>query len=151
MRINQILVPVDFSPHAHAAVLAAADLARRYQASLTLLHVWGPVAFLIPEGFVLYTPTQLTKMMSEFEALLARAKADAENAGASQVETVQREGVVAAEISALARDGNYDLIVIGSHGRTGLRHALLGSVAEKVLRESPCPVLTIKLAANPPA
>jgi len=148
MRIEKILVPVDFSAHTSAAIRAACELAQRHHASLTLLHVWGPVAYALPEGFLFYTPEQLSRMYSECQALLAAGKAEAEKAGAAQVQVLLREGVVASEISAVARSGRYDLIVIGSHGRTGIRHALVGSIAEKVAREAPCAVMIVKA---PPA
>lgn len=142
---KRILVPVDFSPHADEAIRTAADLSKRYDGSVTLVHVYETVAYTLPEGYVLYTPQQLADILSEFKKLLESAKQKAEAAGAQRVETTQLQGPVANEITQFARDQNFDLIVMGTHGRSGLKHALLGSVAERVLRKAPCPVLTVRV------
>jgi nucleotide-binding universal stress UspA family protein len=141
---NKILVPVDFSVHAAKAIAAAADLSRRYEAPLTLVHVYEPIAYGLPEGYVLYTPTQLADMLTEFGKRLAAAKRDAEAAGALQVGTEQLQGWPAIEIVDYATQKGFDLIVMGTHGRKGIKHALMGSVAERVVRTAPCPVLTLK-------
>jgi nucleotide-binding universal stress UspA family protein len=141
---NKILVPVDFSVHAAKAIAAAADLSRRYEAPLTLVHVYEPIAYALPEGYVLYTPTQLADMLTEFGKRLAAAKRDAEAAGALQVGTEQLQGWPAIEIVDYATQKGFDLIVMGTHGRKGIKHALMGSVAERVVRTAPCPVLTLK-------
>lgn len=143
---KRILVPVDFSPHSREAIQYAADLSRRYEASLTLVHVYQPVSYVLPDGFVLYTSAQLASMLSKFEEHLTEAKEEAEAAGGLRVETKLLEGVAFAEIVSFAQESGYDLIVMGTHGRTGLMHALLGSVAERVIRKAPCPVLTVRLA-----
>jgi nucleotide-binding universal stress UspA family protein len=145
---KKILVPVDFSPHALEAIHAAADLSSRYDASVTIVHVYEPVAYTLPEGYVLYTPKQLEELLREFDKLLASAKRDAEAAGARRVESKQLQGVAAFEIVEFAKANDFDLIVMGTHGRTGVRHVLLGSVAERVLRKAPCPVLTVKASES---
>lgn len=141
---KRILVPVDFSTHSEAAVRLAADLARRYEGTLDLVHVFEPIAYPLPDGYVLFTPLQLNELVAQLEQQLTRMKAMALAAGAPQVETHVRQGACAADICDFAREGAFDLIVMGTHGRTGLNHLLLGSVAERVLRMAPCPVLTIK-------
>ena len=146
---EKILVPVDFSPHSAEATRYAADLSGRYKAPLTLAHVYQPVAYALPDGFVLYTMAQLTSMFAEFQKLLDTSKSEAQAAGALRVETKMLEGVASAEIVAFAKDGRFDLIVIGTHGRTGIKHALMGSVAEKVVRKAPCAVLTVRLPEQP--
>jgi universal stress protein A len=140
---KKILVPVDFSPHAEEAIRAAADVSQRYQASVTLVHVYEVVAYALPEGYMFQTPDQLAGVMTEFQKLLATAKTQAEQAGALQVQTTQLQGAAAFEIVEFAKKNNFDLIVMGTHGRTGFKHALMGSVAERVLRIAPCPVLTV--------
>ena len=147
---TKILIPVDFSSHSDEAVRFAADLSRRYEASVTLVHVYEIVAYALPDGYILYTESQLASMMSEFERLLEAAKANAEAAGALRVDTKMLQGVVSSEIVGFAEDGGYDLIIMGTHGRTGLKHALLGSVAEQVIRKAPCPVMTVRLAGRKP-
>jgi nucleotide-binding universal stress UspA family protein len=142
--LKNILVPIDFSSHAHEAIRVAADLATRYDASVTIVNVFEPVAYAMPEGYMLFTPRQLGDLMSEYEKLLASAKRDAEAAGARRVETKQLQGVAAHAIVEFAKQHDSDLIVMGTRGRTGLPHVLLGSVAERVLRKAPCPVLGVK-------
>lgn len=146
----KLLVPVDFSPSSSEAMRVAADLSRRYEASLTLLHVYQPVAYPFPEGFVLYTPDQLTGILAELRQLLDESVQFARREGAPRVEGRLEQGVVASEIIHAAEREGFDLVVMGTHGRTGLQHALLGSVAEKVVRRAPCPVLTVRapLAAH---
>jgi nucleotide-binding universal stress UspA family protein len=141
---KKILVPVDFSPHSEEAIRAAADVSRRYEASVTLVHVYEIVAYALPEGYMFQTPDQLAGVMTEFQKLLASAKSLAEKAGALQVQTTQLQGSAAYEIVEFAKKEGFDLIVMGTHGRTGFKHALMGSVAERVLRMAPCPVLTVR-------
>jgi len=142
--IRKILVPIDFSPHAEEAIAWAVDLSKRYDATITLVHVYQAVAYALPDAFVLYTPARLTEMLLEFERQLDVAKAFAQAEGADQVETQMRAGIAVAEIVQCAKEGPFDVIVMGTHGRTGLQHALMGSVAERVIRTAPCPVLVIR-------
>lgn len=139
---QKILVPVDFSDHSAEAVRTAADLSRRYDAPLTIVHVFDPVVYALPEAYVLFTPEQLDKLTSALEAQLAEVKQMAAEAGAARVETRLLHGLVGTKIMELASSS--DLIVMGTRGRTGLGHLLLGSVAERVVRLAPCAVLTVK-------
>jgi universal stress protein A len=143
---HKILVPFDFSDHSERAVQIAADLARHYQAPLTLFHVYEIVPYAAPEGHALYTPPPpVAGLLEEFGRRLEEVKARAIAAGAGEVDTLLREGFVAPQITELARDERFDLIVMGTHGRKGISHLLMGSVAEKVIRTAPCPVLTVRL------
>lgn len=143
---HKILVPLDFSEHSERAVQLAAELARRYQAPLTLFHVYELVPYAAPEGHALYTPPPpVTGLFEEFERRLQEVKARAIDAGAGEVDTLLREGFVAPQIIELAQEKHFDLIVMGTHGRQGISHLLMGSVAEKVVRTAPCPVLTVRL------
>jgi nucleotide-binding universal stress UspA family protein len=123
----------------------AADLSRRYEASIVLAYVFEPVTYALPEGHVIPPAPQLQELDSVFEQRLAQARAEAEAAGALQVGTKLLTGPVANEISDYAEREAFDLIVMGTHGRTGLRHLVLGSVAEKVVRTAPCAVLTVRV------
>lgn len=143
---QKILVPVDFSDHSAEAVRTAADLSRRYDAPLTIVHVFDPVVYALPEAYVLFTPEQLDKLTSALEAQLAEVKQMATEAGAARVETRLLHGLVGTKIMELAASS--DLIVMGTRGRTGLGHLLLGSVAERVVRLAPCAVLTVKAPAS---
>ena len=142
---QSFLVPTDFSPHADEAIRTAADLARRYAGSVTLVYVFEPVAQALPNEHVIHSPLQMQELFSLFEQRLANAKAQALEAGAPRVETRLLVGPAATEIVELARQGGFDLIVMGTRGRTGLSRLLVGSVAERVVRTAPCPVLTVRL------
>jgi nucleotide-binding universal stress UspA family protein len=145
---KKILVPTDFSPYAHEALGTAADLAGRYDAAITIVHAYEPVAYTLPEGYVMLNPQQHADVLTEFSKSLAAAKSTALAAGARSVETEQLQGIAASEIVERARSGGFDLIVMGTHGRKGLSHVVLGSVAERVLRHAPCPVLVVKAAES---
>lgn len=141
---HAILVPTDFSPDAEHATRVASELSHIYSAPLTLIHVYDPVAYPLPEGYVMYTPGQLSLMWEEFEKRLARAKVQARDDGAVQPQTRLLQGLTASAIVRFANDEGYDLIVLGTHGRSGIARALFGSVATQVARTAECPVLIVK-------
>jgi universal stress protein A len=145
---EKILVPLDFAPHSGQAIQRACDVALHYDAAITLVHVHEPIDYALPEGYVLYTPDQLARMNAEFENRLLAAQRDVTALGVSRVDFRLLHGPAAIEVVELARTGDFDLIVMGTHGRTGIRHVLMGSVAERVLRTAPCPVLTVKSASG---
>jgi nucleotide-binding universal stress UspA family protein len=147
---KKILVPVDFSRHSAVAVQYASDLSRHYGASLTLVHIYQPFAYILLETYLPYTAEQLGIISSEFQKQLDVAQADARAAGAVSVETRVLQGEAPLEIVSFAEQHAQDLIVMGTHGRTGLNRVLLGSVAEKVVRSAPCPVLTVRTEAERP-
>jgi universal stress protein A len=141
---TKILVPVDFSSDSAQAVRMAVELARRYEAALTLVHVYEPVAYAMPEGYLFFTQPQLDQLFAEFHRHLDALQAEARAGGVLRVETRLEQGFAASEICESAKRLGCDLIVMGTHGRTGLSHLFLGSVAERVLRMAACPVLTVK-------
>lgn len=143
--VKRILVPVDFSPCSKAALEHASFLAHRLGAELEVLHVWEPPTYVTPE-MVVHMPGEKSRTLAEFvrtqsgqamEALLASIERDG-----LVVHGRLETGAVVETILRAAREN--DLVVMGTHGRTGLSHLLLGSVAEKVVRRSPCPVLTVR-------
>jgi nucleotide-binding universal stress UspA family protein len=141
---QKILVPVDFSIHSAEAIEVAADLAQRYTGTLTLVHVHDPVPYVLPDDYELHTPEQRVRLINELEKGLAAAKRGAQAAGAAKVDTRLLQGWPAPAIVEFAQTGKFDSIVMGTHGRTGIKHALMGSVAEKVVRSATCPVLTVR-------
>jgi universal stress protein A len=145
---HRIVVPTDFSTDAEQAIRVASELSRVYEAPLTLIHIYDPVAYPLPDGYMLYTPGQLSRMWEEFDRRLAEAKADALAHGAVRAETRLLQGLTAAEIVRFAKEGGHDLIVMGTHGRTGVARVLLGSVAARVVQTAECPVLTVKRPAQ---
>lgn len=144
MMIRKILVPTDFSAHSKEAQAWAVELARRYEASLTLIHVYQPISYALPEGYVLPSANLLADLEVSLGRALDGAKQALEASSGLRVDNALMQGVPYVEIVRFAREGSYDLIVLSTHGRTGLRHVLLGSVAEKVVRKAPCPVLTVR-------
>lgn len=143
MTFRSILVPTDFSPQATAALEAATDLARRFESSITLLHVYAVPGLLMPDGFVAATPDALRELLDAVERSLKELRARTEAPGRT-VETIARQGGAHHEIVEVARERGHDLIVIGTHGRTGVARFLIGSVAERVVRDAPCPVLVVR-------
>lgn len=144
MAFKKILCAVDFSECSHAAMMLAARMAAEAGAQLTLVHVWE--APLQSGGSALMLENELLAHIVEGnKKALAAAKLEVERSGATSVETKLLAGVPWDRIvHEVASDRAYDLVVIGTHGRTGLTHALLGSVAEKVVRHAPCPVLVMR-------
>ncbi|MDH5527278.1 MAG: universal stress protein [Nitrospirota bacterium] len=145
MKFERILFPTDFSDHAAHAQKYAVDLARQYKADLHVIHVVQLFSYVVDFGMdnsVQYEAVHntLQKMMDELLESLA------DEPFSVTAELVQGSPIT--EIVRAARDDNSDLIVLGTHGRTALEHALLGSVAEKVVRKAPCPVLTVRMPGH---
>ena len=141
---QNILVPVDFSANSDPAIEAAVDFSRRYDGLMTLVHVYDPIAYALPEGYVLFTPPQLDRLISTLEEQLEATKRTAVELGALRVDTRLLQGFPAEEITDYAARTGVDLIVMATHGRGAVKRLLLGSVAERVVRTAPCPVLTMK-------
>jgi nucleotide-binding universal stress UspA family protein len=140
IRIRKILYPTDFSPYSNQAYFHAVALAESHGASLTILYVY-PGGFGAPETAGdgedrSYWQQQLEQIRPVNEAI--------------RTAHVLHEGDPASEIVAYAREAGMDLVVMGTHGRTGLERLLMGSVAEKVMREAPCSVLVVKLPKGVP-
>jgi nucleotide-binding universal stress UspA family protein len=138
--IHVILHPTDFSDRSGHAFRLACALARDYGARLIVLHVAEPPPFVYGEGVLPPDSESLLQVVHEARAQLNRLSTPDANVRAErQLET----GEPASEILRVARDVPADLIVMGTHGRTGLARLLMGSVAEQVVRKSTCPVLTV--------
>jgi nucleotide-binding universal stress UspA family protein len=144
MRVRTVLCPVDFSDASREALHFAADLARQYDAELHLLHVYQVPGYAFPEGVVVAGPEVMSSFLDEIDRSLGRWRLEAEERGAASVECTSLPGSAAAEIIRYAKKHDVDLIVVGTHGRGGFAHVLLGSVAEKVVRKAACPVLTVR-------
>ena len=144
IEIRRILCPVDFSDYSRRALDHAFAIARWYESTVTVLHVVSPapVAGYGP-GPGTFPPMVLTAVDRAQLLAETRAFVEAEAAPGVGIEPVVREGQTAAEIVDQADGMNADLLVIGTHGRSGFERLLLGSVAEKVLRKARCPVLTV--------
>jgi len=142
---KRICCPIDFSDASRAAMEVAADLARRFGAGLVLLHAYPIPGYTFPDGSVVASPKMMQEIAEQAERHLEEWRRDAEAiAGAGGVTTEKAVGEPAAEILSYAKDNAMDLLVLGTHGRTGLEHALMGSIAERVVRRAHCPVLTVR-------
>ncbi len=148
MQIKTILFPTDFSQGARAAMDYAISLAQDYKAKLILLYVIQDIS--IAEWYI---PSSISAadLVADMQKSATREmeKWAAEAGGkVSNVETLIERGVPFVEIIRTAKERAADLLVIGTHGRTGIDHMLFGSTAEKVVRKSPCPVLTVRMAGK---
>lgn len=141
---RRILHATDFSSNALPALRQAVALARRWRAKMIVLHVMTPPSPFVREGIP----------PSSWEELLADARRAAKGRLAAVLARIRRKGVVASavlveglpanEVLRTARRHRADLLVIGTRGRTGLRRALMGSVAERIVSQARCPVLTVR-------
>ena len=145
--ISKILVPTDFSTHASQALHFAVDMARRYETSIDLIHVFETFTYILPDGYVFMGAENFDLLMDQFRKQLETARQSALELGAKVVETTLLQGSPSQEIVRCAKDRNSDLIIMGTHGRQGINHFLIGSVAERVVRTAPCPVLTVRSKA----
>jgi nucleotide-binding universal stress UspA family protein len=150
IRLDRILVPTDFSENSRCALEYAAALAERFNSELHLLYVLEGVPPNTPPG-----PAGIFSSAGDFvDELRASVRKSLDNlakadplAGKNTV-IVVRDGYAFVEIVRYAREELTDLIVISTHGRTGLAQVLMGSVAEKVVRKAACPVLTVRSAGH---
>jgi nucleotide-binding universal stress UspA family protein len=145
IEIKTILAPTDFSPHSERAVRYACALAERLSARLHLIHILSEIIPAGPDPLLMpVMPPQFYQENEERakETLLSLIKPEWGKPAA--VVTAVRWGSPVDAIVDYSRELAIDLIVIATHGRTGLSHVLLGSVAERIVREAPCPVLTIR-------
>ena len=143
------IVPYDFSVHARAALFAATDLAKRLSADLHLIHVVEPPPYAYGAGMGgAAVPSSID--MTEIHEQATKSLRDVVDGirdfpGKIEPHVVEGSGI-ANVICEFAEELGADLLVMGTHGRTGLAHVFLGSVAERTLRSAPCPVLTIRSA-----
>ena len=144
MPIRRILFPTDFSESADHAWMFALQFAQDFGADVHVLHVVAPPPRLTEAYSLNFDPAKFAAVLtSEAEASLDRLIEGAKDRHLTFHREV-RIGVDFHEIIDYARKHEIDLIVMATHGRTGLAHALVGSVAEKVVRKASCPVLTVK-------
>ena len=149
MHVKNILVPVDFSEYSKVALRYGLELARKLDAAVTVLHInWIPAAYVgldvmmptLPEGGQTIQDYTHAQAQEHLAALVDEvAKPDG-----PVIHREVRAGDAAKGIIDRAGEDDVDMIVMGTHGRSGLDHWLIGSIAEKVVRSAPCPVLTVR-------
>ena len=143
---KQILVPTDFGKYAERALDVAVELSEKFDASLTLLHVYEIPTYAY--ATMSFTPVELLTSVAEaaqqeFDAALVTLRSRAPGA-----KGILRRGVAWESILAAIEETRADLVVMGTHGHRGIAHILLGSVAEKIVRLSHVPVLTVREDAH---
>ena len=145
VEIKTILHPTDFSESSKYAMSYAISFAEEFQATLVLLHVIEQISSAL--YFDMLQAPPLTQLMVNIEKQAKQALDEVlppELRGKLPAEYILRKGVPFVEILRCAGQVKADMIVLGTHGRTGLKHALFGSVAEKVVRKATCPVLSVR-------
>jgi universal stress protein A len=144
IKITKVLFPTDLSETAAEAQLYACALAEQFGAELHVLSVMQDVALMSPDPNIPWVipASSLDEVRESLETTLANVP-DATWSAGRLVQRVIRMGTPYVEITRYAEEQEIDVIVIGTHGRTGLTHLLLGSTAEKIVRKAPCPVLTV--------
>ncbi len=150
MAIKRILVPVDFSADALSALQYAAAFAKVFKAELLILYVVEPIYYATPTD--MYAASAESAMLAQeqrrtAEQQLVRIGADLKKQGLRHRAMV-KGGSPSQVIVDTARTSGADLIIMATHGRTGLAHMFMGSVAEKVVRSAACPVLTTRRSAR---
>lgn len=140
-QIGHILVPIDFSEHSQKALRYALAFAKQFDAEVTLAHI---VEQMVYPGDWMYPPLAVTDFETEKrEQIIARLQALDAGSGI-RTQHIVRLGRAWQEVIAIAEEMKCDLLILATHGYTGLKHVLLGSVAEKIVRQAPCPVLTVR-------
>jgi len=152
MAIRRILVPIDYSENSKAALAYGAELALSFGAALDIVHVWDRPTY-VSDAVMVQRPGEAHKPIGEL--IRENAQKDMNEFMAtitlpSGVPTQSRllSGEPAATLVAELKKGEHDLVVLSTHGRTGIAHLLLGSIAEKLVRMSPIPVLTVPLSGR---
>jgi nucleotide-binding universal stress UspA family protein len=140
--VRRLVVPTDFSPTADRALSRAIDMARALPARIELIHVHSPVLVLPPPIDMVSLSTVFPKAQEKMEEALEARAGRVRDAGV-ECDIQLLEGSPHVEIVALADKVQAELIVLGTHGRGGLAHAVLGSVTERVIHRATCPVLVV--------
>jgi len=147
IKLQKIVCPVDFSNCAQQALNYAVELTQQFRGELSIVHAYeDPAAYVAPmpmSGYVGPGADLLLELRKQLEMRLEQCKANVEKTGV-KVRGELLEGTPYRVVLDWAKEWGADLIVMGTHGHTGLTHALLGSVTERVVRMSTCPVLTIR-------
>lgn len=145
---SKILAPTDFSDDSKLALSYAVELAQKFSAEIVVVHVDQPLAPVMVSELNPGLDVGTMNRIAEEQRLLALRELDQTTARLREqglkARSLMRVGAPFLEIINAAVSENADLIVMGTHGRSGLAHVLMGSVAERVVRKAPCPVLTIR-------
>ncbi len=139
---KKICCAVDFSEPSRLALNEAADLARRFRADLTVIHAHEDPR--LASATLDSPPKAFERAAAELAPKLAAWRSEAELAATLPVRSAMLVGAPANEILRFVGEGRFDLLVVATHGRTGLKHLVLGSIAERLVREATCTVLVVR-------
>lgn len=141
--LKQILVPVDFSDNSKKALQYAIPFAEQFHASITVLYVVEPAVFPSDFGFgQMSFPDVEREMHDKAEGELQKVVSECSTS--VKIHPVVLSGIPFVEVTTYADENDIGLIILATHGRTGVEHILFGSTAEKIIRKSPCPVLVVR-------
>ena len=143
-RLRRILVPIDFSEHSKKALTYAASFAKTFDAELLLVFVVEQAAYPADFGFGQVTLPSFERELSDRGERELEKLAHSPFLNNCSVRSIVRTGNPYVEIISTAHEEHIDLIIIATHGHTGVEHLLFGSTAEKVVRKAPCPVLVVR-------
>jgi nucleotide-binding universal stress UspA family protein len=148
IQISKILCPVDFSKPSDAALQHAEEVARKFEAELVVAHVVEPVLYPVAYGLPPVAPVNYEENAKEAAEKALQPIVSGLNERGVKSRSLVESGTASMRICDLAEDEGFDLVVLSTHGYTGLKHVLLGSTAERVVRHCRCPVLTVKAPAE---
>ncbi len=146
--VASLLVPTDFSENSLRAIALAKEVARGTGAELHLLHVVEPVVYPADWSYAQVGFADIEAELQQNSEQEIQKLADALRAEGFKVVASVRRGRASDEICSYAIEHGISIITIGTHGRSGFEHFLFGSTTERVLRKSPCPVLSVRLESN---
>src|SRR5262245_33655696 len=146
---KKILCPIDFSSHSHAALEHAEEIARRFGAELIVAHVVEPVLYPVAYGLPPIAPVNYEEAARENATKALAPLVEAINQRGGKARALVSTGLASLRICEMVTEEHADLVVLATHGYTGLKHVLLGSTAERVVRNCPSPVLTVKATDKP--
>jgi universal stress protein A len=140
---KKIVCPIDFSEFTDEILKYAVNITKKFNAELHLIHIIPNLNYFIPyESFL--TPENLVAIEKNIEKEVEKDFEKVTKDIDMPLKKIVKTGATFVEIIDYIKEEDIDLVVMGTHGRSGIEHILIGSVAEKVVRKSPCPVLTIR-------
>ena len=144
VRLKRLLVPIDFSDHSKHALSYAVSIASKFTAELLLLYVVEPAVYPADLGFGQVSLSNIEEELAERAKIGLGQLVESHVAGRVKARTRVRSGRPFLEIIATATEEKTDLIIIATHGHTGVEHLIFGSTTEKVVKRAPCPVLIVR-------
>jgi universal stress protein A len=144
IKLKRILVPVDFSDESKKALKYAVTFSREFKASLLFLHVVESVYYPAEMGYVPVDLAELERNLTKSAETKLRELVRTSAGRSHSAEILVEQGRTLQTIASVAKGRKIDLIIMASHGHTGLKHVLLGSTTERVVRHAPCPVLVVR-------